>query len=71
MPARTVVSMRPSAYYMRRALRSTENPEELRAIGLHCVAEYERLREWVRGHGLVPPKFEMLADEARDKGLAD
>lgn len=63
-----IVPMRPSAYYMRRALRQCEAPEDIRAVGLHCVAEYERLREWVRERGLIPPKFEVLAEEAEEKG---
>ena len=62
-------SMRPSAFYMRAALRKSKSPTELRAIGLHCVLEYERLREWGRGQGLIPPKFEVLESEGEAKGL--
>ena len=62
-------SMRPSAFYMRAALRKAKSTTELRAIGLHCVLEYERLREWVRGQGLIPPKFEVLESEGEAKGM--
>lgn len=62
-----VLSMKPSAFYMREALRKSKSPMELRAIGLHCVSEYERLREWVRSQGLIPPKFEVMESEAEAK----
>jgi hypothetical protein len=61
--------MRPSSFYLRRALRETEDPEELRKVGLHCVSEYEALRAWVRERGQVPPKFFISKAEAIAKGM--
>jgi len=61
--------MRPSAFYLREALRKSSSPRELRALGLHCVMEYERLREWVRAQGMIPPKFELIEAEAEAKAM--
>lgn len=65
------VSYRPSAFYYRKALREAETVDEVRALGLGLVAEYEALREWVRSNGLIPPKFRVLQSEAREKGWCD
>lgn len=61
--------MRPSVFYLRKALRETGDPEELRRIGLHCVSEYEMLRAWIRERGMVPPKFYISKAEAIAKGM--
>lgn len=62
------VSYKPSAWYYRKALRGTDDPERLRNIGLSIVAEMERLREWVRECGDIPPKWTAPEEEAREKG---
>lgn len=62
------IGYKPSAYYYRQAIRGARSVEQSRAIGLHVVAEYERLREWVRAQGLIPPKWEVDPKEAKDKG---
>lgn len=62
------LSYRPSGFYYRRALRRTRNADELRAIGLAVVAEHERLKEWVRELGYIPPKWTVHPEEAADKG---
>lgn len=61
------ISYKPSGYYYRRALRQTNNPDELRAIGLAIVAEQERLKEWVRELGYIPPKWTVPREEAEEK----
>lgn len=63
-----VLSYRPSAWYYRRRMRESDDVREVRAVGLHVVAEYERLREWVRINGMIPPKWEVDPDEAAEKG---
>ncbi len=63
-----VVSYKPGAWYFRAALRETNDPERLRAIGLLAVAELERLREWCRADGKIPPKWRVTKEEARAKG---
>lgn len=60
---------RPSGFYYRRALRRTDNADELRAIALAVVAEHERLKAWVRDElGYIPPKWTVHPDEAAAKG---
>lgn len=62
------LSYRPSGYYYRRALRRTNNAEELRAIGLAVVSEHERLKAWVRDElGCIPPKWTVHPEEAAEK----
>lgn len=63
-----VIGYKPSAWYYRKALRGTDDPERLRNIGLSLVAEMERLREWVRAGGEIPPKWTAPEDEIREKG---
>ena len=62
------IGYKPSSYYYRQAIRGARSVEQSRAIGLHIVSEYERLREWVREQGLIPPKWEVDPEEAKDKG---
>ena len=38
------------------------------AIGLAVVLEHERLREWVREQGMIPPKWFVDPEEAIAKG---
>ena len=63
-----VVSMRPSAFYVRKVLRTSKDLEELRDLGHLIINEHERLREWVRAQGLIPPKFNVIEEEAEAKG---
>lgn len=62
-----MVSYKPGAWYFRKAIRGTRNPEALRKIALDLVTENERLREWVRSCGLVPPRWIVTEEEAREK----
>jgi hypothetical protein len=63
------LSYRPSGYYFRRALRRTNDADELRALALAIVTEHERLKAWVRDElGYIPPKWTVHPDEAADKG---
>ena len=66
------LSYKPSAYYFRKALREAESVEELRELGLGVVSELEMLKEWVRGHHLVPPRWHITPSEraAKAPGLA-
>ena len=66
MPA----SYRPSAFYFRKSLRETDDPEALRAIGMTLCSELEDLKAWVRTQGLIPPRFRATAAEAADKHWA-
>ena len=59
---------KPSAFYFRRALRTTANLEQVRGIGLAVVDELEQLKAWVREQGLIPPKWHVLREEAEEKG---
>ena len=61
-------SYRPSVYYFRKALRGTDNAQELRDLGLMLCTAYELEREWIRAQGLQPPKHIMLEEEAQAKG---
>ena len=63
-----VVSMRPSAFYVRAALRDCKTVKQARDIALLYVAETERLREWVRSRGMIPPTFKVIETEAEAKG---
>lgn len=61
---------RPSAFYFRRALRSTSNPAELREIALCIVRELESVKQWAAEQtGASPPKTYVLKCEAVEKGL--
>lgn len=62
------LSYKPSTWYYRQAIRGARSVEQSRAIGLHVISEYERLREWVRKQGMIPPKWEVDPREAKDKG---
>lgn len=62
------LSYKPSAWYYRKALRESKDPRQIRVVGLHVVSEYERLREWVREQGMIPPKWRVSRAESFDKG---
>ena len=51
------LSYKPSTFYFREAIRSARRRAEVADLALHLVREHEMLREWVRDHGLVPPKW--------------
>lgn len=59
---------KPSAFYYRRALRGTKDPKKVREIGLAVVEELERLKAWVSDQGLIPPKWQVMPEEAEEKG---
>jgi hypothetical protein len=61
-------SYKPSAYYYRRELREAHTVKRAQAVGLAAVDDLERLKAWVREQGLIPPKWRVLREEARDKG---
>jgi hypothetical protein len=59
---------KPSAFYLRRRIRQAKTVEELRALGLDIVSEMERLKQWVRDQGMIPPKWTVDPAEAKEKG---
>jgi len=61
-------SYRPSIYYFRQALRKSDDPEELREIGMLLCRAYEMERAWIRAKGMIPPKDIVLTEEAEAKG---
>lgn len=61
-------ALKPSAFYFRRDIRATDNPEILRSIAIAIVAEHERLRAWCQEQGLHPPKWMVAPSEAQEKG---
>ncbi len=46
-----------SAYFFRVQLRAARTRRAAVEIGLVVIDEHERLREWVRAQGLIPPKW--------------
>lgn len=64
------LSYKPSAFYYRQELRQTDNPEDLRKIGMHLCAELEQLKAWVRSRGDVPPKWNLMQSEIEAKNWA-
>lgn len=42
--------------------------DDIKSVGLAAVTALEDLKAFVREHGAIPPKFRVLAEEARDKG---
>ncbi|WP_157837094.1 hypothetical protein [Geminisphaera colitermitum] len=67
----SLLSYKPSAYYFRRRLRGTDDPAQLRKLGLAVVLELEQLKAWVREQGMIPPKWNVLREEAEEKGWPD
>lgn len=59
---------RPGSFYHRRRLRRSRTIKEAVKKGLELVRENERLREWVRQQGMIPPKWVVDPDEADEKG---
>ncbi len=62
-------TFKPSAWYFRRALRNAISREDAIEIGLQAVLEIETLKEFIRQHGLLPPKVYILSSEAEEKGF--
>lgn len=56
-PESKLCSCRPIAFYYRQTARSGTDREAREAL-LKLAAEYEQLREWVRGQGMIPPRFD-------------
>lgn len=65
------ITYRPTGYYFRRALRSTNDPERLREIGMTAVLEIEQLRQWARGLGHSPPKEYVMRSEIEENGWTE
>jgi hypothetical protein len=68
MPDANPISYKPSAYYFRKALRGTDDSEELRTVGLVLVSELERMKAWIREAGMTPPRWVGTPEESEDKG---
>jgi hypothetical protein len=62
------LSYKPSAYYFRTALRGATSTEEAVRIGLQLVSELELQKQWIRDHGLIPPKWNVMRSESDGKG---
>jgi hypothetical protein len=61
------LSYRPSLFYLRQELHHAQSIEHAVETGLWVCREYERLREWCRQRGAIPPKWEVHPAEARAK----
>lgn len=66
-----LTSYRPSCYYFRREIRNARTKLRSQCVGLAAVDELERLKEWIRAQGMIPPKWKVLREELRDKGWDD
>jgi hypothetical protein len=62
---------KPSAFYFRTELRAARTKREAVQIGLHVIAELERLKAWVRDQDMIPPKWNLMPSEICEKGWAD
>lgn len=67
-PTEEFPSYKPSAWYFREALRNARTKEEAVDVGLQVVLEVETLKEFIRDHGLIPPKSYIMEAEAEEKG---
>lgn len=65
-----ISSFKPSAFYYRQALREADSLEEILTLSLELVCELERHKEWIRAHGLVPPKWMVTRSECEAKRWA-
>ncbi len=63
-----VTDYKPSVFYYRRAIRAAKTKAQAQAEGLAVCTELERLKEWVRDQGLMPPKWLVTVEEAEEKG---
>lgn len=63
-----ILSYKPGAFYFRKAIRSAETVEAIRAEALVLVAENEKLREFIRSLGVIPPRFFATVEESQVKG---
>lgn len=63
-----VTEYKPSVFYYRRAIRAAKTKAQAQSVGLGVCLELERLKEWVRAHGMVPPKWTVDPLEAEEKG---
>jgi hypothetical protein len=57
----------PSVYYYREAIREARTRAEVEELAFALCREWERLREWVRGKGYIPPKWELMEREFEAK----
>jgi hypothetical protein len=63
----TPASYKPSVYYFRKALRESSSHERAIVVGLIVCHELEELKQWVRDHGMIPPKKFIMPEEAEEK----
>lgn len=56
---------RPNAYYYRKIAREGSK-QEMREVIHDLLLERERLRSWVREHGMIPPLFKVPEQKAAE-----
>lgn len=61
------LSYKPSAFYYRHELRKARTKAEAVKIGLQLVIEIEKHKRWIRGRGMVPPKWLIMPSERDEK----
>lgn len=52
-----------STYFFRLELRRASTKADAIELGMHVCDEHERLRDWCRERGLVPPKWFVTPSE--------
>ena len=67
MPEKKALSYKPGGFYFRKAYREADTPEKRESIFETLLEDHEKLREWCRQHGWIPPKFAFTGLEANDK----
>jgi len=65
------LSYKPSAYYYREALRTAPTKKVAIEFGQLLIEEIERHKQWIREHGLVPPKWLIMQTERNQKNWAE
>lgn len=53
---------------LRESMRNSTSHVQIIVLGLYVCHELEELKQMVRNAGLIPPKWEVAPDEAREKG---
>ena len=59
---------KPSVFYYRKALRNSSYHERAVKVGLVVCHELELLKTWVCEQGMMPPKWLVMDEEAKEKG---
>lgn len=65
------ISYQPSVFYFRQELRAARTRAQAVELGLHLCSELERLKEWVRSEGLIPPKWHLTQSEIDSKNWGE